>query len=176
MFLHLPFIRTNFRVAPLMNPAGHFYPSHQGRASVYCVRLLHSLHRGPAASAGPSPLLCPVGRYVVCASLCALHRMLPTCIVLQPRVVSGLLATVSVWSRGWILTPQGLMGPQDQERDSQQGNKLENRLRPTDVSSMVETSQLSSDCTLQSPYATFKRKTLVTLNYFTVTVTLFRFN
>lgn len=83
----------------------------------------------------------------LCQSVCAALR-LPTCIVLESRVVSGPVAAVSVWIRGWILTPQGLHGttgprPRDSQRfpairwdrqtDRQYGRKLETRLRSIDV-------------------------------------------
>lgn len=53
---------------------------------------------------------------VPCEPLCGLCQSaraaltLPTCTVLESRVVSGQLATVSVWNWGWILTPRGLRG------------------------------------------------------------------
>lgn len=68
----------------------------------------------PESSTVPGVPLCGL-----CQSVCA-ALMLPTCIVLESRVVSGPVAAVLVWIRGWILTPQGLHGTTGPRlRDSQ---------------------------------------------------------
>lgn len=69
------------------------------------------------------------------ASLCALHQR-------WQRVCCSLVWFWDCWPRsqfgaeGGYWHHKAYMGPQDQERDRQQGNKLENRLRHADVSAL----------------------------------------
>lgn len=153
-----------------MNPTGHIHPSLQGRASVYCVRFLHSLHRGAAAST--CPLLSPVCLYVVCASLRVLHWRCQRVLCWSLVWLQGCWPQSQFGAEGGYWHHKAYMGPQDSGTDSQQGNKLETRL--ISLHSVVKTSQLSSDCTLQPKNRLHTLQN--TLNYFTVKVTLFRLN
>lgn len=82
-------------------------PSLQGSANIYCTAALYSL-TCQHVSKSSTPLSC-APLCGLCQSVCA-AVMLPTCIMLESRVVAGLEATVLVWIWGWILTPQGLYG------------------------------------------------------------------
>lgn len=68
-----------------------------------CSLLLRSCCQHVSKSSAPLSCAPLCG---LCQSVCA-AVMLPTCIVLESRVVSGLDATVLVWIWGWMLTAQG---------------------------------------------------------------------
>lgn len=165
-----------------MNPRVHVvYPSLQFSANSYCVAALCGFFIPSIEE------LLPAYAQVLYCPVCTIMWSVPVCVccadVLQSRVVSGLQATVSVWTWGWILTPQVLHGTTGAltrrqsvvpctvlslRTDRQWGHKLETCLKPTDVPNS-QTSQLSFECTLftktQIPYNTFQDKALITKNY-----------
>lgn len=170
-----------------MKPTGHIYPPLQGRASVYCVRFLHSLHRGAAAST--CPLLSPVCLYVVCASLRVPHWHCQRVLCWSLVWFQGCWPQSQFGAEGGYWHHKAYMGPQDQETVSGSlGQTVSKGTNQTPVlgplislhsSGLDFTAQLWLHLAVQnrSQYTIFlKEKTLGILNYFTVKETLFRFN
>ncbi len=147
-----------------MNPRVHVvYPSLQGSASIYCAAALCGFFIPSTEE------LLPAYAQIFYCTLCAIMWSVPVC-VYSTAPANVYRAGVSCGFRaGGRSLSLDLRVDTDTTRPTWDHRALTRR------QSVVPCYVLSHGTDSQSRYTTFKGKSLVTVNCFTVTVTLFRF-
>lgn len=147
-----------------MNPTGHVvYLSLKGSANHYCAAALWGFFNPSIEE------LLPAYAQVFYCTLCAIMWSVPVCMC-STDAANVYRAGVSCGFRaGGRSLSLDLRVDADTTKPTWDHSSLTRR------QSVVPCNVLSHGTDSQPPHTTFKGKTLVTVNYFTVTVTLFRF-